>query len=331
MGKRTVLMKLVAHENVDVPIHNAGYVKVRQHLLSKGVTLADPANKSDVLKNFHILVGADYFSYFIIGVEKVDGINLFLTHNGMSPYGKVPQWLLQGERIEQVKTLRVCKIASEPYQFDVDEWWRLDRVGIAPSEQYTVREAEAMRKVSQSVVKKPEGYQVSLPFGSDARPDTNYRNAVAQSESLQTKFRKDREHFDQYQGVIDKYLEAGFISEVKEPKVEGYYMPHFGIRKDSSTTPLRIVFNASAKSKGNKSLNEYLLPGPNLVELAYYLLIRFRLNQYAMLPDISKAFHRVLLDPRDAKYTRFLWREVAGRALTFAFRVVVFCITASPF
>ncbi|XP_068213457.1 uncharacterized protein [Palaemon carinicauda] len=158
MGKRTMRMKVVAHENVDVPIHNAGYVKVRQHLLSKGVTLADSANKSDVLKNVHILVGADYFSYFIIGVEKVDRINLFLTHNGMSPYGKVPQWLLQGERIEQVKMLRVCKITNEPYQFDVDEWWRFDRVGIAPSEQYTVREAEAMRKVSQSVVKKPEGY-----------------------------------------------------------------------------------------------------------------------------------------------------------------------------
>ncbi|XP_068237044.1 uncharacterized protein [Palaemon carinicauda] len=260
--------------------------------------MADPENKSDELKNFHILVGADYFSYFIIGIERVDGINLFLTHND---------------------------------QFDVEEWWRLDRVGIAPSEQYTVLEVEAMRKVSQSVVKKPEGYQVSLPFGLDARPDTSYQNAVAQLESLQIEFKKDREYFDQYQGVINKYLEAGFISEVKKPKIEGYYMPHFGIKKDCRTTPLRIVFNASAKSKGHKSLNECLLPGPNLVELAYHLLIRFRLNENAMLADISKAFHCVLLDPRDAKYTRFLWREVAGRALTFAFRVVVFGIMVCRF
>ncbi|XP_068235693.1 uncharacterized protein [Palaemon carinicauda] len=159
IGRRVVRMKLVAHENVDVPIHNASYVQVRQHLLSKGVTLADPENKSDKLKNVHILVGADYFSYFIIGIEKVDGISLFLTHNGMSPYGKVLQWLLEGQKIEHVKTLRVCRIAGEPNQFDVDEWWHLDRVGIAPSEQYTVRKAETMRKVSQSVVKKPEGYQ----------------------------------------------------------------------------------------------------------------------------------------------------------------------------
>ncbi|XP_068204636.1 uncharacterized protein [Palaemon carinicauda] len=225
-------------------------------------------------------IGADYFNYFIIGIEKVDGISLFLTNNGMSPYGKVQQWLLEGQNIEHVKTLRVCGIASESNQFDIDEWWRLDRVGIAPSEQYTVRESEAMRK---------------------------------------------------YQGVINKYLEASFISKVKEPKIEGYYMPHFGIKKASRTTPLRIVFNASAKSKGHKSLNECLLPGPNLVEVAYHLLIKFRLNEYAMLADISKSFHRVLLDPRDAKYTRFLWREVAGRGLTIAFRVVVFGIMASPF
>ncbi|XP_068225129.1 uncharacterized protein [Palaemon carinicauda] len=153
-------MKLVAHENVDSPIHNAGYIQVRQHLLSKGVTLAEPENKSDELKNVHILVGADYVSYFIIGIEKVDRISLFLTHNGMSPYGKVQQWLLEGKKIEHVKTLRVFRIASEPNQFDVNEWWRLDRVAIAPSEQYSVREVEAMRKVLQSVVKKPEGYQV---------------------------------------------------------------------------------------------------------------------------------------------------------------------------
>ncbi|XP_068213538.1 uncharacterized protein [Palaemon carinicauda] len=81
MGKRIIRMKLVAHENVYVLIHNAGYVQFRKHLLSKEVTFADPENKSDELKNVHILVGADYFSYFIIGIEKVDGINLFLTHN----------------------------------------------------------------------------------------------------------------------------------------------------------------------------------------------------------------------------------------------------------
>ncbi|XP_068215779.1 uncharacterized protein [Palaemon carinicauda] len=247
IGRRVIRMKLVAHENVDVPIHNAGYVQVRRHLLSKEVTLADPENKSAKLKKVHILVGADYLNNFIIDIEKVDGISLFLTHNGISPYGKVPQWLIEGQKIEHVKTLRVFRIASEPNQFDIDEWWCLDHVGIAPSEQYTVREAEAMQK------------------------------------------------------------------------------------KDSRTTPLRIVFNASAKSKGHKSLNECLLPGPNLVEVAYHLLIKFRLKEYAMLADISKAFRRVLLDPRDAKYTRFLWREVAGRPLTFAFRVVVFGITASPF
>ncbi|XP_064089903.1 uncharacterized protein LOC135203902 [Macrobrachium nipponense] len=324
MGNRIVQMKLVVQENVDVPIHNAGYVRVRQHLVGKGVMLADPDSKSDKLRNVHILVGADYFNYFIIGVEKIDGISLFLTHNGMSPYGRVLQWLLEGHKIDHVRTLRVCRVASEPIAFDVDEWWRLDTLGIAPSDQYTVREAEAMRKVSQSVTKKPVGYQVSLPFRSEGRPETNFRNAVAQLDSLQTKFQKDKEYYNQYQGVIDKYLEAGFIYEVKDPKIEGYYMPHFVIKKDSRTTPLRIVFNASSKAKNNKSLNECLLPGPNLVELAYNLLLKFRMNKYAMLADISKAFHRVLLDPRDAKYTRFLWARVAGRALTFAFRVVVF-------
>ena len=51
-----------------------------------------------------------------------------------------------------------------------------------------------------------------------------------------------------YDRVIKEYLEQDFIQEVVEPHAQGHYMPHHSVLKESDTTPLRTVFNASAKT-----------------------------------------------------------------------------------
>ncbi|XP_064083869.1 uncharacterized protein LOC135199641 [Macrobrachium nipponense] len=89
--------------------------------------------------------------------------------------------------------------------------------------------------------------------------------------------------------------------------------------------------NASSKVKGELSLNDCLYPGPNLIEMLYDLLLKFRRDTYALISDISKAFHRVLLYPDDAKYAHFLWQRELRRAAMYAFNIVVFGITSSPY
>ena len=55
------------------------------------------------------------------------------------------------------------------------------------------------------------------------------------------------------------------------------------IFKDSiSTTKIRVVFDASARTANNKSLNVLLLKGPTLQGKLFNLLIRFRFPTYAM-------------------------------------------------
>ncbi|XP_064107980.1 uncharacterized protein LOC135216537 [Macrobrachium nipponense] len=108
-------------------------------------------------------------------------------------------------------------------------------------------------------------------------------------------------------------------------------LPHFGIKKQSHTTPLCIVFNTLSKVKGELLLNDCLYPDPNLAELLYDFLIKFRQNPHTLISDISKAFHRVLLCPDDTKYAYFLWRQGPTRMATYTFNVVVFGITSSPY
>ena len=55
---------------------------------------------------------------------------------------------------------------------------------------------------------------------------------------------------------------CGFIEKVdvtKETDNRVYYNPHHGVRKESLTTPIKIVYNCSCRDSDNKpSLNHYL-------------------------------------------------------------------------
>ncbi|XP_066968134.1 uncharacterized protein [Macrobrachium rosenbergii] len=219
-------------------------------------------------------------------MERIDGVNLFFTHNSVAPYGKTPQWALQGVVKSNVCSLRVHRIIEN--ECDVDCWWRLDTLGISTDEQFTESEKTAMIQVQQSVVKTRLGYQVRLPFKGTQLPSNNYCNAAMQLGALEKQFQKDPGYRESYQRVLDTYLSSGFTEEVSDPQNNGYFTPHFGVREESSTTPLRIVFNASPKRKGELSLNNCLYAGPNLVELLCDVL-RFRTNSYAVISDIVKS------------------------------------------
>ena len=68
------------------------------------------------------------------------------------------------------------------------------------------------------------------------------------------------------------------------------------------------MFNASSYPKGGgKSLNDCLYSSPSLTTKLHNLLLTFCFNSFAVISDISKAFHLVILHPEHCKWTKFLW------------------------
>ena len=62
------------------------------------------------------------------------------------------------------------------------------------------------------------------------------------------------------------------------------------------------------------------------------ILLTFREDKHVVTADISKAFHRVIIDERDRDYLRFLWTNRDQSQLrTFRFKVVLFGATCSPY
>ena len=141
----------------------------------------------------------------------------------------------------------------------------------------------------------------------------------------------------QYNDIIQEQLKRNFIEVVpNESDSRGivHYLYHIPVvRASSSTSRLRIVYNASAKmNKSSPSLNDCLFTGD-----LFEILLNFRLHRVGLLADIEKAFLMVGLKPSDRDCTRFLWVKDIHQPLSdenlviFRFLVVLFGIVCSPF
>ena len=177
-------------------------------------------------------------------------------------------------------------------------------------------------------------YSVDFPFRSDSlRPLLNYRKASGQLTSLKRAIEHNLGLFEQYHGIFLDYMSRGFI-EIASDQLQGHYLPYHGVQKESSTTPLRIVFNASSSQSPDRlSLNSCLLTGPSLTDKLFDHLVEFRTNPFAVISDILKAFLRIGINESHRDFTKFFWFKdsTLQEIVTYRFRVVLFGATSSPF
>ena len=137
--------------------------------------------------------------------------------------------------------------------------------------------------------------------------------------------------------VIKEQLASGVIERVEEPgKADSvHYIPHLAvIRKEASTTKLRVVYDASAKS-GKESANDCLHKGPSLTPLLFDILLRFREKRVALIGDIEKAFLNIEVDKEGRDFLGFLWldgvSDPSSEIVVYRFCRVLFGLNASPF
>lgn len=158
-------------------------------------------------------------------------------------------------------------------------------------------------------------YVVRLPFRSDAENELGESRNIAvtmflrQERSLQ----KKPELLDQYQDFMLEYERLGHMELVPESsrlKPPNYYMPHHAVIRDSSTTTkLRVVFNASQKTTSGTSLNETLHIGPRLQRDLPAVLLRWRTHEIVFAADITKMYRQIRIHSDDADWQRIVWRS----------------------
>ena len=176
-------------------------------------------------------------------------------------------------------------------------------------------------------------YIVSLPFKNHCSPNLGSTREVAlqRYHQLEKRFKRNPEFENQYMSNLQDYVDQDHLRLATEPS--SYVMTHHGVQKSSSTSsPLRIVFNASETSDTNQSLNKSLLTGPKLQEDIGNIITNFRLHPIALTCDIKQMYRAIRLSPVDCKYQHIFWRSnPSGDIQEWELQRLTFGVTCSPF
>ena len=142
----------------------------------------------------------------------------------------------------------------------------------------------------------------------------------------------------QFQAVVQEYLTLGHAQlvtsqEMCTPVHMSYYLPMHAVFKSSSTsTKLRVVFDASCPSSSGVALNDILAAGPTLHPNLDIILIRFRKYRVALSGDVGKMYREVMLCQPDRQLHRFLWRPQPDQPVAdYCMNRVTFGVTSSPY
>ena len=144
--------------------------------------------------------------------------------------------------------------------------------------------------------------------------------------------------FPQFKEVIDEYFEKGHAEPVPEADQEKqprnvFYLPMHAVTKESSTTTkIRAVFDASAKTSTGVSLNDTLLVGPTVHSSLVDVLLRFRFYRVALTADVSRMYRAIALMEDDKDLHRFVWRNSPEHTLKdYRMTRLTFGVSASSF
>ena len=181
-------------------------------------------------------------------------------------------------------------------------------------------------------------FVVPLPRNFSAKSIGESRSqAVRRFLSLeQSLTAKDR--FKQFDDVIQEYFDLGHAesiptTDLKKPVEDVFYLPmHTVYKASSTTTKIRAVFNASAKSSTGVSLNDILLVGPTIHPPLLDVLLLLCSYPITLTADISKMYRAVELPKDDCDLHRFVWRSSPNMPLKdYRMTRVTFGVSASSF
>lgn len=304
--------------------------KVDTHLwpLPPAVELADPTFNDpadvdmiigaeiyyDILKKGRLKIGADFptlaetvFGWVVSGPAKLD-------KPGVSK--------------------RMCQlnITFEDVNQTLSRFWELE----------TCYKISTLTKAEQAIEKHFETthsrniegrYIVRIPFNErkDLLGDS-MEHAKQRFGKLLSSFSRNPKKKEQYTEFMDEYLALGHMKEVYNEPEQCYYLPHHAVYKNSSsTTKLRVVFDASAATTSGLSLNDTQQVGPTVQNDLVTIIMRFCTHQVVLTADIPKMYRQVQVDEADRKFQRILWLNKKGEWAKFELATVTYGCSSAPY
>nr|XP_040241675.2 uncharacterized protein LOC120961733 [Anopheles coluzzii] len=222
-------------------------------------------------------------------------------------------WVVAGD-VEDESTNQQSFIATTTTLSEtMNKFWEVEDIGDIDE----TTEHEECEKIFLATHRRDNDgrYIVALPFREYLPVLTNNRElALRRFLSLERRMKKDHSLKLQYSKFIDDYEALGHCHEVKEesdePNKARYYLPHHAVlRPSSSSTKLRVVFDATAKATtSDVALNQALMVGSTVQNDIFVILVRFRKHFVVFTADISKMYRQIKVISDHTCFQRIFWR-----------------------
>ncbi|XP_059222522.1 uncharacterized protein LOC131996725 [Stomoxys calcitrans] len=254
-------------------------------------------------------------------------------------------WIVSGsvqntENISSFSSL-VSFLSEKSLEKTLRRFWEVENL---PRKQHLSEDDEFCEKLYKETTTRDESgrFTVGLPFKHTILNSTmqlGQSRTIAKAQFLRNESRllKNLERKNEYDAVVEEYLDLGHMKSVPAPIHQNYpqhyYLPHHSVVKpESTTTKVRVVFNASCPTSSGVSLNDILHTGPALQNDLVLLLLRWRFYRFVFCADIQKMYRQIKVHPKDTCYQRILFRrdpceEISDYELT----TVTFGVNAAPY
>ena len=319
----------------QLPLQSATSVRKLEHI--KNLVLAD--DQFDQPGKIEVLLGQNVWRHVVLE-GKIKGSRDSHPEAWQTVFG----WTVLGNytpgnqrNSQQVITHTIASTEDKQVSDTLlTRFWRIEE----PSVYETALSPEEIKienhyQQTHTYDAKKKRYTVRLPM-SDERSELGESRTQALNRAKaneQSLIKKGK--LAQFQEVLQEYVDLGHAVPVGKDQhpAQVYFMPIHAVFKDSSTTTkLRAVFDASAKTTNKKSLNDLLAVGPTLHPTIDQILLRFRGYAIALSSDISKMYREVLLHPEDRPLHQFIWRSnQAEDWQEYQMSRVTFGVTVSPY
>ena len=282
-------------------------VNMQELQIPKDIELADP--NFDKASRVDLLLGAEiFFDIMCIGRIKISKTQPTWQKTLLG-------WVVSGNcPVTMSKQLNtVCNLAiTEELNTNIARFWQIEQCERLISRSPEERICE--EHFRQTYRRNEDGrFIVTLPTRNEQlqKLGESRDTAIQRFKGLEKRLDKNPQFKAEYAHFMHQYLKLGHMREIREDSSAWnvrpqYYLPHHGVTKESSTTRLRVVFDASSKTTSGVSLNEALLVGPVLQQDLFSILLRFRTFRYAITADVAKMYRQVLIDENQTPLQRIV-------------------------
>ncbi|XP_018368526.1 PREDICTED: uncharacterized protein LOC108764680 [Trachymyrmex cornetzi] len=290
-------------------------ISMNELQVPEGILLADPEfYKSSVVD---LLLGAEiFFDLMCVGRIKISRTQPTWQKTLLG-------WIASGSLTSEDPRDKgvVCNLAVyEELNANLARFWQIEHQGRQSTRSPEERICE--KHFERTYQRNKEGrFIVRLPVKEEQlqKIGDSQESALRRFNNLEKKFSKQPQLKQAYVEFMQEYLQLGHMREVQTEEADvqpQYYLAHHCVLKESSTTTrLRVVFDASSKSSSGVSLNDALMVGPVVQQDLFAILLRFRSFKYVVTSDISKMYRQIFVHPEQTSLQRIIWRDNPEKAI----------------